>query len=78
MKASQNNNLFQKYGVRKHKNDPAPYRVPLPGFITKKEIGLGDIIGRATAAIGVKPCAACQKRADALNQKIVFGRPGKK
>ena len=33
-----------------------PYRVRLPGFISDQDVGLGDVIKRATHAIGVKPC----------------------
>ena len=30
--------------------------------------GLGDAIKRATAAVGIKPCKACGKRAEKLNR----------
>ena len=49
-----------------------PYRVRLPGFINEEEIGLGDVIKRATYAIGVKPCGGCERRAKALNRWMVF------
>ena len=49
-----------------------PYRVRLPGFINDQEIGLGDVIKRATYAIGVKPCGGCERRAKALNRLMVF------
>ena len=49
-----------------------PYRVRLPGFITGDEIGLGDVIKRATYAAGVKPCGGCERRAAALNRLVVF------
>ena len=32
-----------------------PHQVRLPGFITAEEIGLGDVIKRATSYIGIKP-----------------------
>jgi hypothetical protein len=51
---------------------PAPHRVRLPGFITSEEVGLGDVIKRATSAVGVKPCDACQERARRLNRWMVF------
>jgi hypothetical protein len=52
------------------------YRVRLPGFISDKEVGLGDIIKRATYAVGIKPCGGCARRATALNRWLVFtGRP---
>jgi len=42
--------------------------------IPPRPAGLGDVIKRATSAMGVKPCAACEKRARRLNEKIPFGR----
>lgn len=63
----------------KKKKNPAhdqlerePYRVRLPGFISDQEVGLGDVIKRATRAIGVKPCGGCQRRAAVLNRWMVF------
>jgi hypothetical protein len=53
-----------------------PYRVRLPGFITEEDIGLGDVIKRATYAVGIRPCGGCERRAAALNHWLVFtGRP---
>ena len=49
-----------------------PYRVRLPGFIEEKDVGLGDVIKRATYAIGIKPCGGCARRATALNRWMVF------
>jgi len=48
------------------------YQVRLPGFITDEEIGLGDVIKRATYAIGIKPCGGCERRATALNRWFGF------
>jgi hypothetical protein len=53
---------------REHK----PYRVRLPGFISDEDVGLGDVIKRATYAIGVKPCGGCERRATVLNRWMVF------
>ena len=58
------------------RNDRPPYRVRLPGFITDEEIGLGDVIKRATSYAGVMPCGGCEGRAAALNRLFVFG-PGR-
>ena len=49
-----------------------PHRVRLPGFITDEEIGLGDVIKRATSYIGIKPCGGCERRAAVLNRWAVF------
>ncbi|MER3447094.1 MAG: hypothetical protein C4291_09730 [Candidatus Dadabacteria bacterium] len=48
------------------------YRVRLPGFITDKDIGLGDAIKRAISAVGIRSCGECERRAAALNGWIVF------
>jgi hypothetical protein len=60
---------------RKKKTDEPeskPYRVRLPGFISDEDVGLGDVIKRATYAIGVKPCGGCERRATVLNRWMVF------
>ena len=52
------------------------YQMRLPGFIPDEEIGLGDVIKRATYAIGIKPCGGCERRAATLNRWLGFsGRP---
>lgn len=54
------------------KREDGPYRVRLPGFISDKEVGLGDVIKRATSAVGIKPCGGCARRAAGLNRWMVF------
>jgi hypothetical protein len=51
-----------------------PHRIRLPGFIKDEEIGLGDVIKKVTYAMGIKPCAGCEKRATALNRWMHFTR----
>jgi hypothetical protein len=51
-----------------------PHRVRLPGFLVEDEIGLGDVIKRATYAMGIKPCGGCERRAAALNSWMTFTR----
>jgi hypothetical protein len=46
--------------------------VRLPGFLVDEEIGLGDVIKRATSSAGIKPCGGCNRRAAALNKRVVF------
>ena len=48
------------------------HRVRLPGFISDQEVGLGDVIKRATYAIGLKPCGGCERRAATLNRWLSF------
>ena len=50
------------------------HRVRLPGFLIDEEIGLGDAIKRVTYAMGIKPCAGCEKRAATLNRWVRFSR----
>ena len=49
-----------------------------PGFLVPEEVGAGDVIKKATAWAGVKPCGGCAKRAAALNQRVVFTPRGRK
>jgi hypothetical protein len=51
-----------------------PRRVRLPGFIGDEDVGLGDVLKRATSAVGIKPCGGCISRAERLNQHVVFSR----
>ena len=50
----------------------SPYRVRIPGFVSDKDIGLGDAIKRATASAGINPCGDCERRAAALNRWLTF------
>ena len=49
-----------------------PVKVRLPGFVSDKEIGLGDVIKRATSTLGIRPCGGCHRRAETLNRWVVF------
>jgi hypothetical protein len=61
-------------GSAEKERERAPLRVRLPGFISDEEVGLGDAMKRVTYAMGIKPCAGCEKRAAALNRWIIFSR----
>ncbi len=56
----------------KTQSNPQPYRARLPGFVSDKDIGLGDAIKRVTYTLGIKPCGGCERRAAALNRWFVF------
>jgi hypothetical protein len=62
----------EKVSGTSSKNEP--FRVRLPGFIRDEEVGLGDLVKRMTYAAGIRPCGGCEKRAAALNRKVVFTR----
>jgi hypothetical protein len=64
-----------KSDADKDKNESQPYHVRLPGFISEQDLGLGDVIKRATSAVGIKPCGGCRRRAVALNRWVVFTGP---
>jgi hypothetical protein len=44
----------------------------LPGFVSDKDLGLGDAIKRVTYGFGIRHCGGCERRADALNRWFVF------
>jgi hypothetical protein len=54
-----------------------PYRVKLPGLVRDQDIGLGDVVTKATSALGIKPCGGCARRATALNRWVVLGGSGR-
>lgn len=49
-----------------------PHRVRLPGFITEEDVGLGDVIKKATSIVGIRPCGGCAQRATRLNNWMAF------
>ena len=49
-----------------------PRRVRLPGFVSDEEVGLGDVIKKATSSVGIRPCGGCVQRAARLNNRMVF------
>ena len=56
----------------KTKSEHKPFRVRLPGFISDRDIGLGDAVKHATYAMGIGPCGGCERRAATLNRWFVF------
>jgi hypothetical protein len=62
--------------AEKGRQDASPRKVRLPGFIVADEVGLGDVMMRITSGFGVRPCGGCQRRADAINRRMVlYGSP---
>ena len=47
-------------------------RIWMPGLAAGKVVGLGDVIKIITGVAGIKPCKRCQKRARALNRRVVL------
>jgi hypothetical protein len=57
---------------RERKRQTKPYRVRLPGFVSDEDVGLGDVVKRATSTVGIRPCGGCNRRAKALNRWFAF------
>ena len=36
--------------------------------------GVGDLVAKATSAVGIKPCSGCKQRQEWLNEKLPFGK----
>jgi hypothetical protein len=51
-----------------------PHRVRLPGFSPDDDVGLGDLIKRATTALGITPCDGCERRAADLSRWLTFSK----
>jgi hypothetical protein len=49
-----------------------PHRVRLPGFVADDDVGIGDVVTRATHAFGIRRCGSCERRAAMLNRWLVF------
>jgi hypothetical protein len=63
----------QPAGGKRAGSRAAPHRVRIPGFnADTEEVGLGDVIKRATSLAGIRPCASCSERATRLNRWLVF------
>jgi hypothetical protein len=44
----------------------------VPVLRLKYDVGLGDVVKKVTAAVGIPPCSGCARRAAALNRALVF------
>jgi hypothetical protein len=42
--------------------------------VKERPKGLGDVIANATRVAGIKPCSSCEKRREALNRAVPFGK----
>ena len=62
----------RKNNLQAKKAEDRPCQVRLPGFITKEDVGLGDVIKRVTSSFGIRACGRCERRAEALNRWLVF------
>jgi len=63
--------MSEQAKVAGHQGRRPPYRVRLPGFVSDEEVGLGEVLKRATSSVGIRPCGGCGQRAAALNQWMV-------
>jgi hypothetical protein len=49
-----------------------PIKIHLPGFILDGELGLGDVVKKATSSMGIKACGSCYQRASIFNRWMLF------
>ncbi|WP_017236475.1 hypothetical protein [Streptomyces sp. SS] len=59
---------------RKREGRAVRHDIRLPGFVRDDEIGLGDLVSRATSAAGVRPCGGCARRARRMNEWVTFSK----
>jgi hypothetical protein len=57
---------------RSERTRSGPHRARIPGFSAEAEVGLGDVIKRATSLAGIRSCGSCSERAARLNRWMVF------
>ena len=48
------------------------HELRLPRFVSHEDVGLGDVIKRASSAAGIRPCGGCVHRAAQLNRWLGF------
>jgi hypothetical protein len=56
--------------LKREKEPEGMISLEIPGL--KRDIGLGDVVSKLTAAIGLNHCGGCAKRAAALNWALTF------
>jgi hypothetical protein len=62
-----------KPGAQAESNPRPRHLVRLPGFLPEdQEVGLGDVVKRATSLAGIKPCSGCAQRAAAMSRWLTF------
>jgi hypothetical protein len=62
--------------LRAMRNEAGRWAVAIPGLPIAQPVGLGDVISKATSAVGIQPCGGCRERAELLNRLVSFGRRG--
>lgn len=60
--------------VKPESSERPAHRMRRPGFLIEEEVGLGDLLKKATYAMGISPCGGCERRAAALNRWMSFSR----
>ena len=49
------------------RDETVKHHMRLPRFIVHEPVGAGQVVKRVTTAVGVKPCAPCERRAARLD-----------
>jgi hypothetical protein len=68
------NQIREQMSSQEDHPEGRPHRIRLPGFLIEDDTGLGDLVKKATYAMGIKTCGGCEKRAQALNRWVVTSR----
>lgn len=69
--------MKDKGKIETRDTNPPKYQVTLPGWLMHEEqIGVGSAIKRFTSRVGVRACAGCERRAEALDHWLVFSHKG--
>lgn len=66
--AYESDNYYEEIRIVQTPEGPRQIRVP---FI-RQPMGAGDVVARATKAVGIKPCTPCERRRQWLNRWLRF------
>lgn len=76
---SRNGNMFDPPVYGRTAPEPPSRKTVVPAVTSKPATaeparmrGLGDLVAKATSAVGIKPCGSCKKRQEALNKLVPF------
>lgn len=66
--------MSEQQGGEHHagQTERTPHRIRLPGFVSDEQIGIGDVVKRATSYLGIRSCGGCERRRSSLNRWMVF------
>ena len=63
--------IFDPSTTGEQEGSRRPLTVPIP-FLRGSNMGLGDLVKKATDALHIPQCGGCQERQDSLNAAVEF------